>query len=164
MPEIQEIVINTGPLIALVAGLGDLDILKMYRSVYVPFEVAQELLVDDAGRFAATQFVESRWLKKESQPVIISSYLMNALDKGEAAVIQLALDRQIHTVCIDEIAGRRHARLNGLSVTGSIGILLRAKREGCVDSVREAISQMERRGIWLGSNVKAFALRESGEI
>ena len=49
MPEIQEIVINTGPLIALVAGLGDLDILKMYRSVYVPFEVAQELLVDDAG-------------------------------------------------------------------------------------------------------------------
>ena len=45
-------------------------------------------------------------------------------------IIQLALNQNIQTVVIDEVAGRRIARLNGLSVTGSIGILLRAQREG----------------------------------
>jgi predicted nucleic acid-binding protein len=48
--------------------------------------------------------------------------LLNTLDRGEAAVIQLALDEGVHTVCIDEAAGRRIARLNGLSVRGAISI------------------------------------------
>ena len=43
MPETQEIVINTSPLIALVAGLGDLSILQIYEDVWVPFEVCDEL-------------------------------------------------------------------------------------------------------------------------
>ncbi|MCP2730476.1 hypothetical protein NJ959_18780 [Symplocastrum sp. BBK-W-15] len=34
------------------------------------------------------------------------------------------MNENIQTVCIDEVAGRRIARLSGLSVTGSIGILL----------------------------------------
>ncbi|WP_243714094.1 hypothetical protein [Nostoc sp. 106C] len=56
--------------------------------------------------------------------------LLNSLDLGEASVIQLALNKNIPTVCIDEAVGRGIARLSGLLVTGSIGILLRAKREG----------------------------------
>ena len=41
----KTIVINTGPLIAIIAGLGDLNILgKLYNSVIVPYEVTQEIL------------------------------------------------------------------------------------------------------------------------
>jgi len=50
----------------------------------------------------------------------------HALDAGEAAVIQLALERGIATVCIDEWRGRRAARACGLAVTGSLGLLVRA--------------------------------------
>ncbi len=42
MPEIKEIVINTGPLLALIAALGDLSFLKsLYKRVLVPLEVCQ---------------------------------------------------------------------------------------------------------------------------
>jgi predicted nucleic acid-binding protein len=41
------------------------------------------------------------------------------MPKTQEIVIQLALDQNIHTVAIDEAAGRRIARLNGLSMTGS---------------------------------------------
>ncbi|WP_216594172.1 hypothetical protein [Synechococcus sp. PCC 6312] len=58
----------------------------------------------------------------------MAPYLLNSLDSGEAAVIQLALNQNIQTVCIDETSGRRIARLNGLNVTGSIGILLKLKQ------------------------------------
>jgi len=163
MHETQELVINTGPIIALVAGTGDLQILQIYRHVYVPFEVAQELLVANASRFAATEFMAATWLEKQTTPLDIPPHLLNVLDRGEAAVIQLAHDMGIQTVCIDEVTGRRHARLNDLRVTGSIGILLRAKREGRLFSVRNALARMESHGIWLGDQIKQFALRESGE-
>ena len=41
----KRIVINTGPLIAIIAGLGDLKVLeKLYEEVIVPYEAKQEML------------------------------------------------------------------------------------------------------------------------
>jgi predicted nucleic acid-binding protein len=91
----------------------------------------------------------------------IASFLANSLDSGEAAVIQLALDKTIETVCIDEAVGRRMARLSGLSVTGSIGVLLRARREGYPFSMRDAIQRMRQRGVWLSDRVVDFALGQT---
>ena len=85
------------------------------------------------------------------------------MDKGKAAVIQVALNNGIRTVCIDETVGRRVARLNGLRVTGSIGVLIRAKKEGHLYSIGEAIQNMQAKGIWLSQNVINFALAEAKE-
>ncbi len=163
MPETQEIVINTGPLIAIVAALGGLDILEIYKRVCVPFEVCSEITSGGSGRFAVPEFEAAHWLEKRKRPLSLSVMLMNSLDVGEASVIQLALNEGIQTVCIDESAGRRMARLSGLQITGSVGILLRAKREGRSFSMREALQRMKSRGIWLSQSVEDFALREAGE-
>lgn len=57
MPEFKQIVINTSPIISIVAALGDLSVLQdLYDRVNVPFEVSQEILVDNASRFAAPEF------------------------------------------------------------------------------------------------------------
>lgn len=162
MPDTQDIVINTSPLIALVAALGDLSVLQMYRQVWVPLEVSEELAAGGAAKFALAEYQATDWLHKCTQLLTIAPHLLNTLDKGEASVIQLALDESIHTVVIDETAGRRIARLNGLAVTGSIGILLRAKSEGHPFSMREAIDRLQARGIWLSDRVIAFALAQAG--
>ena len=48
MPETEELVINTGPLLALIAGIGDLSLLEsLYKRVLVSFEVCQE--IEDIG-------------------------------------------------------------------------------------------------------------------
>jgi len=163
MPETSEVVINTGPLIALVAATGDLRVLEIYRQVWVPFEVNQEIAAGGGAQFALAEFETAHWLQKCTQSLDIAPHLLNTLDTGEASVIQLALDKNIHTVVIDETAGRRIARLNGLAVTGSIGILLRAKGEGSPFSMREAIDRMQARGIWLSDRVIRFALTQAGE-
>jgi predicted nucleic acid-binding protein len=163
MPETQDLVINTGPILAIIAGLGDLRVLQMYRRVLVPFEVCSEIAAGGPVQFGLAEFSSAHWLTKDSQPLPLAPNLANVLDKGEASVIQLALNAGITTVAIDEAAGRRVARLNGLSVTGSIGILLRAQREGHQFSMRGALDQMRSRGIWLSDRVIAFALQQSGE-
>ncbi len=156
----KEIVINTSPLLALSAALGDLSLLQLlYQQVFVPFEVCQEIEKGGASGFSVTEFKAANFLNKLDTPLSISHFLKNSLDIGEASVIQLALDKNIQTVCIDETVGRRIARLNNLSLTGSIGILIRANKEGYLFSMRDAIKNMQTRGIWLSDSVIQFALK-----
>jgi predicted nucleic acid-binding protein len=163
MPSPNQIVINTSPIIAIVAALGDLKILQsLYIDVFVPFEVSQEILIGGSTGLAVKEFQAASWLKKQSSPLNIAPFLFNSLDLGEASVIQLALNNNISTVCIDEAVGRRIARLSGLSVTGSIGILLRAKREGYHLSIKTAIQEMLNHNICLSQTIIDFALKEAG--
>ena len=120
MHSTEAIVINTGPILAIVAALGSLDILQVYRQVWVPWEVCQEVLAGGPSGFAVTEFQAAHWLRTEAKSLDIAPLLANSLDPGEAAVIQLALDKNIQNVCIDEVVGRRVARLSGLTVTGRI--------------------------------------------
>ena len=164
MPNPQIIVINTSPLIALVAAWGNLDRLQpLYQQILVPFEVVQEILQGGLSNFGVAEFQAATWLVQQQQPINISPFLRNSLDLGEASVIQLALDRSIETVCIDEAVGRRIARLNGLTITGSIGILLKAKQHDPALSVQTAIHNMLNRNIRLSQTVIDFALKQSGE-
>ncbi len=123
-----------------------------------PLELRQEIQAGGPRNAGLAEFDAAHWLEKSARPLSIAADLLNTLDKGEAAVIQLALNQNVLTVVIDEAAGRR-----GLSVTGSIGVLLRAKREGYQFSMSEAISSMKARGIWLSNRVIAFALAQAGE-
>ena len=160
----KRIVINTGPVIALVAGLGNLDVLKnLYDEIYVTREVASELLIKGLDRFAAKEFEEADFLIKVEKTLAISPLLRNMLDTGEASVIQYALDSNIPLVCIDESAGRRIARLNELKITGSIGIILKAKSEGLINEIEPVLNRMVKHGIFISPKVISFALNQANE-
>lgn len=159
MPETPRIVTNTGPLLALIAATGDLEILRpLYEEVLVPREVADEIRAGGASGFGVRRFEEATWLSVRTEPLGISPYLANTLDRGEASVIQLALDEDVDVVCIDETVGRRVAALNNLRVTGSIGVLLRARRRGLIPEIGTAMENMRRAGIWVSERVVTAAL------
>lgn len=122
-----------------------------------------EIQAGGTDGFAITEFETMTWLLKHDQPTKIPLLLQNSLDSGEAAVIQLALQQNIPLVAIDENVGRRFARLSGLTLTGSLGILLKAQKLGYPVSMTVAIKRMRQRGIWLSDKVVDFVLREAGE-
>jgi predicted nucleic acid-binding protein len=96
MPESKDLVINTGPLLAITAALGSLSLLRdLYRQVLVPYEVKKEITGYGSTRFGVKEFKEARFLNVHSRPISISPILKNTLDSGEASVIQLALLRKI---------------------------------------------------------------------
>jgi len=165
MPRDREMVINTGPLIALTAALGDLRILeRLYARVVVPFEVQQEILTNNATQFGAGAFREAVWLEKRDQPIEITPLLRNVLDRGEAAVIHTAQTKGIPTVCIDEEFGRQVARLNGLHVTGSLGVLIRARNENYPIVLRQAIADMRARGVWISHDLELQVLEMTDKL
>lgn len=161
----RDIVINTGPVIALVAATGALNWLsEIYRNVSIPHEVVEEIAAGGPNNpellalRAATEVVRS--LPPASSP---SRALLHELDLGEASVIHSALELGIPTVAIDEKAGRRIARLHGLKVTGSLGILIKAKEQGIIDHLADCIARMRVHGIWISPHLIRQALAAAGE-
>lgn len=159
----QTVVTNTTPLIALTAAMGNLEALRfLYGRVVVPYEVAQEVRAGGRNAFGVDVFESASWLEINSAPVALAPYLQNVLDPGEASVIQTAFDLGLKRVCIDETAGRRVARLSNLSVTGSVGVLIKAKSLGYDVSIPLALERMRAKGIWLSQEVIRFAMAHSG--
>lgn len=162
MPDQKRIVTNTTPLVALAIATGSLDVLRfLYQEVVVPLEVCEEVAAGGKQGFGTQAFEAADWLVRCSAPTLVAPYLSRVLDRGEAAVIQTALDRGIKLVCIDEAVGRRTARLSGLDLTGTVGLLLKAQKNGFPLSVRDALTTMRKKGIWLSDSVIQFALGEA---
>jgi predicted nucleic acid-binding protein len=105
-------------------------------------------------------FAQANWLDIQPHEVVLQPFLQNSLDRGEASVIQTAMNLDAPLVCIDEAAGRRVARLCGMTLTGSIGVLLKAKSLGYPVSMADAIARMRSHGIWLSESVVRFALAQ----
>jgi predicted nucleic acid-binding protein len=140
----KRIVINTGPLIALMR-MEALEVAAKLDLVFIaPDEVRLEL---EAGAAAGHPPVRPPWLAVQSLTSPLPVMVTSVLDAGEAAVIQLALDEGIGRVCIDELKGRRMALAVGLKVTGTLGLLGKAKREGVISDVRPFLARALQAGI-----------------
>ena len=89
---------------------------------------------------------------------------MLELDRGEAAAIALALERNIPRVIIDEADGRAAAKALGLHPMGILGILLRAKHEGVLPSVNEEMQKLRHdAGFFIAESLFQRILVEAGE-
>ena len=164
MPAASEpIVVNTGPLLALQACEASHLLVELHAPVLVPDVVLREILRGpeagaEHGLRTSLSGAEIVPLMGPPPPLVAAH-----LDPGEAAVLGLALERGIALVAIDERRGRLVARSLGLRVTGSIGILLRAKRLGLIETVGPRLDAMREGGGWLSPRLLAEALRAAGE-
>lgn len=77
------------------------------------------------------------------------------LDKGEAAVIGLALQERIKTVCIDEAAGRNASKQFGLMPVGTLGVLAHLFRNNVLNrkQVMVCVDEMVRRDFRVSAKI-----------
>lgn len=82
------------------------------------------------------------------------------IDEGEAEAeaIVLAQEKDIDLVIIDEDKARKIAKLNGLNVTGTIGILLDAKKQGRIPQLKHSLDKLLTEGIYISEHLYDNAL------
>jgi predicted nucleic acid-binding protein len=155
--------LDTGVLITLAAATGGWDILdSLGRAFVVTFVVMGELRRGATGGPGVdTPLPASMGIWPER--IVIPPWLENVLDPGEASTIALALEQGWPEVAIDEAVGRSIARNCRLRLTGSLGLLIRAKRKGYAITLANAVARIRAAGIWLGEDVAKAALRTAGE-
>jgi len=161
------VVSNTSPLLNL-AIIGRLSLLReQFGEIWIPPAVLEELRVgeDLPGSQAVREAIKTGWLRVEGvkdRPFV--QVLQRDLDRGEAEAIALALQVNAEWTLLDEREGRRVAKSLGLKVTGVMGILIRARREGRLSSLQEAMEELrEKAGFHIRAELIADILRENGE-
>jgi len=158
----KPVIINNTPLVALF-NLNQFQLLRdLYGEVWLPEAVQQEFLATDyVARLA--MLTKSPWLKviPIRNPQTIQTY--PDLDMGEAEVLVLADEHTARLVIIDERKGRSLARQQGYLVTGTLGVLLLAKKHGLISVIRPLIEQLQAQGLYLAPALIQQVLVLAGE-
>ncbi len=128
------VVADAGPPHYLVL-IDQIDLLpRLYGKVILPDLVREELSAPQAPAQVRAWLASSPpWLDSGSAAPATEKLLPPMLDDGERAAIALAIDLRASLLLMDDRAAVEEARLRGLQVTGTIGVLLLAARRGIVD-------------------------------
>lgn len=86
------------------------------------------------------------------------------LGKGETEAIALTLELHADWLLMDDLDGRKEARRVGVSVMGTIGILVRAKCEGIISTVSPFLNAPQDMGFYFSDELRATALQLAGEM
>lgn len=150
----EELVISdSSPLIALVA-IGELEILaKLYSKISITDLVRREI-----------HSTLPDWIEVSTEYDAKQFQLLNLeLDSGEASAIAFAMSYPGCRIIIDERRGRSVAKRLGLKVTGTIGILIKAKEQGLIKSGKSILLKLEDHGFWLSEALKNQLINRMGE-
>ncbi len=156
------IVADSSPLITL-AIINKLELLDLlFDEIYVPEEVFHEISVTGKPFSKELDVFFNKRIKKVNNDVAVRMLLLE-IDKGEAEAIILAIENNIDTILIDDYKGRRVARREGLSVIGTIGILLDAKRKGHISEIKLYLDLLISKGIRIGHDLYDRSLQLAQE-
>ena len=158
----RKVVSNTTPIISLLK-VGKLEILKeLYQELFIPYEVYLEI---EAGKNKEyyTDLKKVEWIRVVKIQSEKSLLFFLDLDKGEAEAIVLANEINADLIILDETLGRFHAKHIGLNVTGTIGVLLKAKETGIIDKIKPVLNELSQKGIWLSEKLIKQTLTKASE-
>ena len=86
------------------------------------------------------------------------------LDLGEASAIALALEKVDVLLILDDLKGRKEAEKLGFRITGTLGILFKAKREGLITELKSYIEKLKAVGFRISPKIEEDILIKSKEI
>jgi len=132
--------------------------------VIVPSAVRDELRVGTERGFWTPQVDQFHWLEVRNPANVRLLPMVNDLGAGEAEVIALGLDAPGSLLILDDGLGRRFAHLLDLTFTGTLGVLVRAKKAGHLSAVKPVLEALrDRTTMHLKRDLVGKVLREAGE-
>jgi predicted nucleic acid-binding protein len=153
---------NSTPLIAL-SKIGKLNLLREYfEKISIPKAVYDEVVVKGGVLYGAEEVAEADWIMVEDvgNSLAVES-LSIYLDAGESEAIVLAKENNCLLI-IDDGDGRKTASNMNMDITGTVGILLKAGRDGKID-LRESLDELNACGFRLSDKVRDFILSKVEE-
>lgn len=160
---IRRVIMNASPIICMMkAGItGILPIL--FKDIVVPEEVKREILVKGGTTLKSEVSASYQWLRPVNDIVIAPQVASWDLGQGESAVISFALENPDFWAVIDDREARRCATALHCRHTGTLGIIVLAKRRGIIPSIRAYIERLKEAGLWLSDELIDQVCRMSGE-
>ncbi|MEK6673414.1 MAG: DUF3368 domain-containing protein [Nitrospirota bacterium] len=160
---IERVVVNASPLICLCkSGLSEI-LPELFADIVVPARVYQEITIKEDITRACRQLFSQQEVKVISAIVIPSSVMSWDLGEGESSVLAYALNHPECWVVIDDLEARKCAATLGCRYTGTVGIILLAKRRGLISSAKDCLTKIQNAGLWLSQDFVREICLKAGE-
>ena len=131
------VISDTTPIITLIK-INRIDLLeKLFGEVFIPEVVFRELttntaFANEAEIVKASSFLKVKTVQNQQSLSILQA--VSGLDDGESEAIILAGELGSDALIIDERKGRKIAQKLGITITGTIGILIQAHNENMIST------------------------------
>lgn len=158
------VVVNSTPLIIL-SNINQLDLLKkLYSEIYIPEAVFNEVTekTDSACHQikSHTDWIHVCKITDESQKRMYQA----KLHAGEVEVMILSQENpKADLVILDDNAAKKTAKFLGLNVTGSLGVILKAKKMDIIKDVTSLMNQLISNGFYITKKIYDLVKSEAGE-
>jgi predicted nucleic acid-binding protein len=148
------LVIADSSCLILLAKIDELEILRsIYKRIFITKEIAGEFGSD------LPDWIEVREVENKT----LQSLFEDILDLGEASALTLALETQDCTVILDDLKARKTAAKLNIKVTGTIGVIVRARKEHKIPSVKSVFDKILATDFRISDRILTEAIKEAGE-
>ncbi len=159
----SEIICNTSP-IQYLHQLGLLHLLEgLAGQITVPTAVVHELEVGRRLGIGLPEIEAFPWVTVRSPNSIPVLRLVTDLGPGETEVLALALEAEAPIAILDDALARQVAELLKLRLTGTLGLLLDAKRKGLIARVGPVLDELQALGFRVAAHTRTAVLKLAGE-
>ncbi|NJL47967.1 MAG: DUF3368 domain-containing protein [Leptolyngbyaceae cyanobacterium SM2_5_2] len=140
----------------------------LYSTILIPRAVYHEMVNAGKPVPGAAEVQTFPWIQTQfatnSQAVIALQTSQDNIHQGEAEVIILALELNADLLLMDERLGRALAANYGLNVTGLLGVLLQAKRNGLIGFIQPLMDELiEKADFRVDNQLYLTLLQSAGE-
>jgi len=139
--------------------MGRLDLLEtVFGKIYVPQAVYDEVAVSDKSQgIKLKEFLAEKVVDTE---LGISKI---GLGRGELEAISLYKNMNADFLLIDDKRAKSFAKLNGVNVIGSLGVMVLAKELGKIKTIRKDFEKLLKSDIFVSKNMIERVLISVGE-
>ena len=138
----------------ILTNIGELELLhKVYGQVVTTIDIATEF-----GE-PLPEWIEILAVSDKYRQQLLEMQI----DKGEASAIALALETPNSTVILDDYKARKIAEQLGITYTGTIGVIIKAKLNEIIPSIKPFLDKIKQTDFRLSPEIELQALKEANE-
>ena len=165
MAEERLVLSDSSPLIALDSAGGFQLPRELFGILSITPQVREEVLAGGtrAGAAPLRKALAERWIRLHPSPKSIPQEFAR-LGAGEASTLAAGVESGGNPcLLLDDESARREAGKHGLEFTGTIGILVVAKRRKLIAEVKPYLARLADHGFHISPELGRSALKDAGE-
>ncbi|MGV8090637.1 MAG: DUF3368 domain-containing protein [Mangrovibacterium sp.] len=126
---------------------------KVYNEIITTPEIA-----DEFGKLLPS------WIKVEKvKDTKYQKFIETLLDKGESSAIALAAEKPGATLILDDLKARKIAKRLGFKVTGTLGVINKAKEIGVIKMIKPYIEKLNKTDFRISDRIIDSLLKKNNE-
>lgn len=149
-----KIIISDTSCLIILNKIGELNLL---RQLYNTVTITQDILLEYGEQLP--DWIEVQQASDQYKQQLLEMHI----DKGEASAIALALEIADNIVILDDWKARKLAERLGLTVTGTLGVITKAKNTGLIPSIKPYLEKIRKTNFRISEELEQIALKEANE-